>query len=395
MDHSMIYHAPTLQTVDLQAISTRICKLPPSPTLLSANCKQKYTQFIYYTKCPQSIVSERSQLSRACFWLHSNTLSTQANNQYLLTSASTYFLAPQPGPGGFCIAGPLNATTSKSSNCYVTATASNCASLNNNYAAKLCLKGDCSSSSTSITVTTPTAGGSSCSNVLTGMTIAYTIGTSGTSYVLSSVTITPTYSTVTYGSTVVASLSVTVSSPASSSGNPGYRLDKPITISPSIFALGDPTTGACYTTSTGSTLSLLFGQSATYSCISASPCSTSYYIDSLIKSSISIQKYASQATDTITVSGTSSGTNGCSYESYNLQILYSYSGWSLDPQYYVVGASLSGQTSADNTTNPYKKYLSVSWLYTDPQSLSTPPSNFFYTYFSYLWTPLKQKFGLS
>jgi len=275
-------------------------------------------------------------------------------------------LAPQPGPGGFCIAGILNATTSKSSNCYVTATASNCASLNNNYAATLCLKGDCSSSSTSITVTTPSAGGSSCSNVLTGMTISYTIGKSGTSYVLSGVTISPTYnSTVTYGSTVIVSLSVTVNSPVSSSGNPGYRLGKPITISPSIFTIGDPTTRTCYTSSTGSTLDLLFGQSATYSCVSPSPCSTSYYIDSLIQSTISIQKYAFQSTDTITVIGTSSGTNGCKYESYNLQILYSYSGWSLDPQYYIVGASLSGQTSADNS-NPSKKYLSVSWVYTDP-----------------------------
>ncbi len=395
MDHSMIYHASTLQTVDLQDISTRICKPLPSITPLSTNCIQKYIQFVYYTKCPQSIVSECSQLSWINFWLYSNTLSTQAKNQYLLTSASNYFLAPQAGPGGFCIASPLNATTSKSSNCYVTATANNCASLNNNYAATLCLKGDCSSSSTSITVTTPTAGGSSCSNVLTGMTITYSIGTSGTSYIISGVTITPTYSTVAYGSTVLVSLSMTVSSLVSSSGNPGYRLGKPITISPSVFAIGDPTTGTCHTTSTGSTLSLLFGQSATYSCRSTSPCTTSYYIDSLIKSSISIQKYASQSTDTITVSGTSSGKNGCTYESYNLQILYSYSGWSLDPQYYIVGATLSGQNSSDNSTNPSKKYLSVSWIYTDPQSVSTPPSNFFYTYFSYLWTPLKQKFGLS
>jgi hypothetical protein len=198
------------------------------------------------------------------------------------------------------------------------------------------------------------------------MTITYSIGTSGTSYIISGVTITPTYSTVAYGSTVLVSLSMTVSSLVSSSGNPGYRLGKPITISPSVFAIGDPTTGTCHTTSTGSTLSLLFGQSATYSCRSTSPCTTSYYIDSLIKSSISIQKYASQSTDTITVSGTSSGKNGCTYESYNLQILYSYSGWSLDPQYYIVGATLSGQNSSDNSTNPSKKYLSVSWIYTDP-----------------------------
>ena len=395
MDHSMICHACTTLTEAQLAISTKICKLPPSPILQSANCISKYTQLINYTKCPQSIIPKCSQFSWTHFWLHCKTFLTQATNQYLLTSSSTYFLAPQPGPGGFCIAGPLNATVSKSSSCYVTATASNCANLNSNYAATLCLKGDCSSSSTSLTVTTPTAGASSCSNVLTGMTISYTIATSGTSYVLSSVTITPTYSTIAYGSTSIVSLSVTVTSPASTSGNPGYKIGKPITISPSISTIANPTTGACLTTSSGSTLSLLFGQPVTYSCTSSSPCSISYYVDSIIKSSISIQKYASQSTDTITVSGTSSTADSCNYQTYNLQILYSYSGWSLDPQYYITGATLSGQKSADTTANPPKKYLSVSWIYTDPESVSTPPSNFFYTYFSNLWTPLKQKFGLN
>jgi hypothetical protein len=144
------------------------------------------------------------------------------------------------------------------------------------------------------------------------MTIAYTIGTSSTSYVLSSVTITPTYRTVSYGSTVIVSLSVTTTSPASTSGNPGYRLGKPLTISPSIFAIANPTTGACLTTSSSSPLSFLFGQPAIYSCSSSTPCSVSYYIDSIIRSSISIQKYASQSTDTITVSGISTA-NSCNY----------------------------------------------------------------------------------
>lgn len=58
MGHSMICRASTSQTVDLSAISIKICKLPPSRIPLSANCKQKYTQLISYTKCSQPIVSK-------------------------------------------------------------------------------------------------------------------------------------------------------------------------------------------------------------------------------------------------------------------------------------------------------------------------------------------------
>jgi len=69
-------------------------------------------------------------------------------------------------------------------------------------------------------------------------------------------------------------------------------------------------------------------------------------------------------------------------------MLYSHNGWSLDPQYYIIGAMLSDKGTSDGS-NPTKKYLKIDWLYVDPTNVTTPPSNNFYSYFSYLWTPLK------
>ncbi len=149
--------------------------------------------------------------------------------------------------------------------------------------------------------------------MLTGLTVAYTIASTGSSYSLSGVSITPTYSNVNFGSTVVVTVSQTATTPSSNSGNPGYQLGKPLTISPVLSAVGNPTTGVCYTTAGASgSLVILFGQSASYSCTSPSPCSTSYYIDSLLTSTITIQKYASKSAAVITVSGTGATLNGCS-----------------------------------------------------------------------------------
>ena len=115
-----------------------------------------------------------------------------------MASASTYYLAPQPGPGGFCIGRPLNATNSKTSSCYITPSAANCATLNSNYAGVICLKGDCSSNY-SLGISATSAGLSSCSGVLTGLTITYSIGMNGTEYVLSNVAAIPKYAPVNYG----------------------------------------------------------------------------------------------------------------------------------------------------------------------------------------------------
>ena len=159
--------------------------------------------------------------------------------------------------------------------------------------------------------------------------------------------------------------------------------------------MGNPTTGVCYTTTgaTGST-TLIFGQDAVYRCQSASPCATSYYIDALLTTTFTITQYADQSTTTITVSGTGAATN-CNYESYTLEVIYSYGGWELDPQYYVVGAKLIPSFSPDSPTAPTTKYMKVKWVYVDPKTVNSPPNNLFYQYFSYLWTPLKQQFGLN
>lgn len=151
-------------------------------------------------------------------------------------------------------------------------------------------------------------------------------------------------------------------------------------------------TGNCATASTNPSISIPFGVSSTYSCPSPSPCNSSYYIDTLGSLNITINKYAFQSTDTITVGG--NATMGCKAERYTLNILYSSDGWQLDPQYYVLAASMSAAPTPDGS-NPTSKYLTITWTYVDPSTVSTPPSNSFYSYFSYLWTPLKQKFGMS
>lgn len=190
------------------------------------------------------------------------------------------------------------------------------------------MKGDCSSSSASQTITAASLSGSTCNNVLTGLTISYTISSSQNYYTLSSATVTPSYSNIALGSTAITTVTLTVSAPTSTSGNPGYKLGKAITINSALSAITDPSTGNCYAASSATgTISVLFGQANTYRCTSSSPCSNSYYIDSLLTKTITIQKYAADSTETITVGGTAAGLNGCKYESYSLEIVYSYDGW--------------------------------------------------------------------
>ncbi len=72
-----------------------------------------------------------------------------------------------------------------------------------------------------------------------------------------------------------------------------------------------------------------------------------------------------------------------------MEIIYSYAGWELDPQYYIVGAKLVSLNSPDTATDPPTKYFGVSWIYVDPKTINTPPDNLFYEYFDDLWRPLK------
>ena len=200
------------------------------------------------------------------------------------------------------------------------------------------------------------------------------------------------------GATSSVSVTRTITTPTPSSGNPGYLLGKAITITaPATFnAIADPTTTNCYAAGAAAgTISILFGESATYRCQSPLPCTNSYYIDSLLSTTITIQQYASQSTTTITATGTTNNITDCNYATYTLEIIYSYDGWELDPQYYIVGAKIVPSFNPDTPTSPTTKYLTISWVYVDPKTINTPPSNNFYTYFSYLWTPLKQKFGIN
>ena len=98
--------------------------------------------------------------------------------------------------------------------------------------------------------------------MLTGVTIAYTITSTLAAYSLTTATITPVYSTVALGGTSFVSVSRTITTPAPSSGNPGYLLGKPITITaPATFnAVADPATTNCYAAGAAAgTISILFG----------------------------------------------------------------------------------------------------------------------------------------
>jgi hypothetical protein len=261
-------------------------------------------------------------------------------------------------------------------------------------ASSICTNSNCTPSSPSFSIPASSVSGSNCQNILTRFTLSAVLGYSNGAYTLQS----PTVSTLTNPSASLnTQYTVTVSvniAPANNpkSGNPGYLQGKPITMSGGIAAILDSTTGNCATSASGSAISLPFAVSQTLSCPSPSACTNTYYIDSLSSLNLTINKYASQSTDSVSVSA--SNTLGCNASSYTLNILYSSNGWVLDPQHYIVGASLT-TTPTPDASIPTNKYLNIKWTYVDPTTVSAPPSNSFYTYFSYLWTPLKQKFGIS
>lgn len=164
------------------------------------------------------------------------------------------------------MSGALNVTeASSSSSCNVAPNAANCATINGQYSGVYCLDGLCAASSPAATIQTAAVSGTNCNNVLTGLTIAYTLSSTLSAYSLTAATITPTFSTVALGSISPVTVTRTITFPAGgTSGNPGYQLGKPITITTlnSITAAGSTT---CATAGTGST-SILFGQSATFRC---------------------------------------------------------------------------------------------------------------------------------
>lgn len=225
--------------------------------------------------------------------------------------------------------------------------------------------------------------------MITSASVTLTLTSTGSSYNLSSAVLSVTQATKSIGVSYSIPVSVSVSIPTSSSGNPGYQLGKKITLHSNLYVIQNPSTGTCYTTGSNlSTISMFFGLNQIFSCVGSSSCSNNFYIDTILQSSWSIQKYALNSTDNITVTGTGKSFNtSCNSERIILNIIYSQDGWELDPQYYITGASMTTVSSPENTTT--NRYFQINWIYADPSTVSTPPSNTFYTYFSYLWTPLK------
>ena len=118
---------------------------------------------------------------------------------------------------------------------------------------------------------------------------------------------------------------VALTKPSERSGNPGYIVGRNIVILSSLSIITNPSNGNCLTAASNN-ISIPFGVQQTYSCVSASPCTNAFYIDSLPSLSISLQKYANDAS-TITVDTSGSSSLGCQTQTYTLDIVYTYDGW--------------------------------------------------------------------
>jgi len=176
------------------------------------------------------------------------------------------------------------------------------------------LKGDCSSLSSSSTTINPSLiSGIICTNIIKSASLTLVVVSSGNTYILSSASLSVTQSGVNLGTTSTISVSVSASLPTSFSGNPGYQVGKNIVLNSNLYSIENPSTGSCYTvgSTTSSTIVIPFGLNQILSCNSPSPCSSSYYIDSISQSAWAIQKYGSKSSDTITVGGTGATVNTC------------------------------------------------------------------------------------
>lgn len=173
-------------------------------------------------------------------------------------------------------------------------------------------------------------------------------------------------------------------------GNPGYWMGKQVAVERvngtafSLLSIGD-SSGSCYLTSNtdpSSSIELVFGQNAVYSCQlpSSSPCSSSLYIDSLPLTPLQIKKWPQSSPATIPITLPSSpATTLCSQQLITLNILYSTGGLVSDLQNYVIGAEMTTKASSETTFD--RKYLKVNWVYVDPGVVAGPKENYFYQYF--------------
>lgn len=159
-----------------------------------------------------------------------------------------------------------------------------------------CRDGSCSLKTLLTAIVPATVVGSSCNNMVTAQAIAITLSSVGAVYVIEAISVNLTQENVDFSVNKVYPIKTTITITKSPStvtypGNPGYIMGKPVKLDNAgvsqNFQIAD-STGNCLTTPTTSTpptstVSLLFGQNAVYSCTANNPCSNSFYIDQLIK----------------------------------------------------------------------------------------------------------------
>ena len=105
-------------------------------------------------------------------------------------------------------------------------------------------------------------------------------------------------------------------------------------------------------------MELKFAVNQTYTCVVANdPCSASYYVDTLASQTLRLSKYAT-GSESIGIDGINENT--CSKQTVTLNILYSRSGWVIDPQYYIVGSIFTSASGPDVLWE--RKSFQVRWL---------------------------------
>jgi hypothetical protein len=185
--------------------------------------------------------------------------------------------------------------------------------------------------------------------MITSQTINIALESSGLNYKISSILISISQGDINFGGNQRYSIKTNInvqlpSTVKTYSGNPGYQFGKPLVMnnsanSFSLYQIAD-SSGNCVNSGSTAT-SVLFGQNSVYSCVSSNPCSSTLYIDSIIKQTgLLIQKWASGSTSTVSVGGTSSTANSCKSQTLVWNIMYTEAGWVADKQNYIIGSQM-------------------------------------------------------
>ncbi len=198
-----------------------------------------------------------------------------------------------PVAGGECGIGFVNITKSASYSCEYPLSADTC-SKSSSYlqgTILLCKSGDCSSNQSLPTTPPSSSDGTTCNNMITSQSLNITLSSSGSSYIIDSITVNLSTNNIALSSNQRYSLStvININKPVTSieySGNPGYQVGKTVGLAKagvtySLFHIAD-VSGNCVGTGVDK-LVVSFGQNQVYSCVSATPCSSNLYVDSIAK----------------------------------------------------------------------------------------------------------------